>query len=90
MHGADQPVPLRRLFVFFATVYVVQGVAEPKAGLATQPIFFLLKDEMRLSAAETAAFFALIGIRLEREAAVRASLGPGPAPRLPSAVVPAP
>lgn len=62
MHGADQPVPLRRLFVFFATVYVVQGVAEPKAGLATQPIFFLLKDEMRLSAAETAAFFALIGI----------------------------
>jgi MFS family permease len=62
VHGADQPVPLRRLFVFFATVYVVQGVAEPKAGLATQPIFFLLKDEMRLSAAETAAFFALIGI----------------------------
>jgi MFS family permease len=62
VHGADQRVPLRRLFVFFATVYVVQGVAEPKAGLATQPIFFLLKDEMRLSAAETAAFFALIGI----------------------------
>jgi MFS family permease len=62
VHGADHPVPLRRLFVFFATVYVVQGVAEPKAGLATQPIFFLLKDEMRLSAAETAAFFALIGI----------------------------
>jgi MFS family permease len=62
VHGADQPVPLRRLFVFFAAVYVVQGVAEPKAGLATQPIFFLLKDEMRLSAAETAAFFALIGI----------------------------
>jgi MFS family permease len=62
MHGADQPVPLRRLFVFFAAVYVVQGVAEPKAGLATQPIFFLLKDEMRLSAAETAVFFALIGI----------------------------
>jgi MFS family permease len=62
VRGAEQPVPLRRLFVFFATVYVVQGVAEPKAGLATQPIFFLLKDEMRLSAAETAAFFALIGI----------------------------
>jgi MFS family permease len=62
VRGAEQPVPLQRLFVFFATVYVVQGVAEPKAGLATQPIFFLLKDEMRLSAAETAAFFALIGI----------------------------
>jgi MFS family permease len=55
-------VPLRRLLIFFATVYAVQGVAEPKAGLATQPIFFLLKDEMRLSAGETATFFALIGI----------------------------
>jgi predicted MFS family arabinose efflux permease len=54
-------VPLRRLLVFFATVYAVQGVAEPKAGLATQPLFFLLKDEMRLSAAETATFLALIG-----------------------------
>jgi MFS family permease len=49
------------LLVFFATVYAVQGLAEPKAGLATQPIFFLLKDEMRLSAAETATFLALIG-----------------------------
>jgi MFS family permease len=54
-------VPLRRLLVFFATVYAVQGLAEPKAGLATQPIFFLLKDEMRLSAAETATFLALVG-----------------------------
>ncbi len=58
--GAER-VPLRRLVVFFATVYAVQGFAEPKAGLATQPIFFLLKDEMRLSAAETATFLALIG-----------------------------
>jgi MFS family permease len=54
-------VPLRRLLVFFATVYAVQGFAEPKAGLATQPLFFLLKDEMRLGAAETATFLALIG-----------------------------
>ena len=60
MPGADA-APLRRLLVFFATVYAVQGLAEPKAGLATQPLFFLLKDEMRLSAAETATFLALIG-----------------------------
>jgi MFS family permease len=59
--GASEPVPLRRLLVFFATVYAVQGLAEPQAGLATQPIFFLLKDEMRLSAGETATFLALIG-----------------------------
>lgn len=59
--GPGARVPLRRLLVFFATVYAVQGLAEPKAGLATQPLFFLLKDEMRLSAAETATFLALIG-----------------------------
>jgi MFS family permease len=61
MSGATPRVPLRRLLVFFATVYAVQGFAEPKAGLATQPLFFLLKDEMRLGAAETATFLALIG-----------------------------
>jgi MFS family permease len=59
--GAGSGVPIRRLLVFFATVYAVQGLAEPNAGLATQPIFFLLKDEMRLSAAETATFLAFVG-----------------------------
>jgi predicted MFS family arabinose efflux permease len=59
--AAAPPVPLRRLLVFFATVYAVQGLAEPKAGLATTPLFFLLKEEMRLSAAETATFLALVG-----------------------------
>ena len=48
--------------MFFATVYAVQGLAEPEAGLATQPIFFLLKEEMGLDAAETATFLALIGL----------------------------
>ena len=62
MRGAEPPVSLRRLVVFFATVYAGQGVAEPQAGLATQPLFFLLKDEMRLSAAESATFFALVGV----------------------------
>ncbi len=52
----------RRLAVFFAAVYFVQGFAEPKAGIAAQPIFFLLKDELRLGAAETATFLALVGI----------------------------
>ncbi|MGH7322119.1 MAG: MFS transporter [Candidatus Rokuibacteriota bacterium] len=53
---------IRRLVVFFAAVYFVQGFAEPMAGLAAQPIFFLLKDELRLSAAETATFLALVGL----------------------------
>jgi MFS family permease len=60
--GAGPRVPIRRLLVFFATVYAVQGLAEPEAGLATQPIFFLLKDEMGLSASETATFLALVGL----------------------------
>src|SRR5262245_19216424 len=51
-----------RLAIFFAAVYFVQGFAEPKAGIAAQPIFFLLKDELRLSAGETATFIALTGI----------------------------
>jgi predicted MFS family arabinose efflux permease len=51
-----------RLAIFFAAVYFVQGFAEPKAGIAAQPIFFLLKDELKLSAAGTATFVALTGI----------------------------
>jgi hypothetical protein len=52
----------RRLGVFFAAVYFVQGIGEPGAGIASQPIFFLLKDELHLSAAQTAAFLATISI----------------------------
>jgi MFS family permease len=51
----------RRLAVFFGRL-LRQGFAEPKAGIAAQPIFFLLKDELRLGAAETATFLALVGI----------------------------
>lgn len=40
----------------------MQGFAEPKAGLASQPIFFLLKDDLKLTASQTATFFAVIGI----------------------------
>jgi predicted MFS family arabinose efflux permease len=60
--GATPSASPGRLLVFFATVYAVQGLAEPEAGLATQPIFFLLKEEMGLSASETATFLALIGL----------------------------
>ena len=52
----------RRLAVFFAAVYFVQGFAEPKAGIAAQPLFFLLKDGLRLGVAETATFLALVGL----------------------------
>src|SRR5919204_4702937 len=52
----------RRLAIFFAAVYFVQGFAEPKAGIAAQPIFFLLKEEMRLGVEEIATFFAITGL----------------------------
>ena len=51
-----------RLGVFFAAVYFVQGIGEPGAGIASQSIFFLLKDELRLTAAQTAAFLATISV----------------------------
>jgi MFS family permease len=48
--------------MFFAAVYFVQGIGEPGAGIASQSIFFLLKDELHLTAAATAAFLATISI----------------------------
>jgi BT1 family len=53
---------LRRLSLFFSAVYFVQGIAEPGAGLASQPLFFLLKDTLRLSAAQAATFFAVVAV----------------------------
>jgi len=35
-----------RLLVFFATVYAVLGLAGPETGLASQPGFFLLEEQM--------------------------------------------
>ena len=60
--GARRDPAFYRLATFFAAIYFVQGFAEPKAGIAAQPIFFLLKDELGLGAAETATFLALVGI----------------------------
>jgi MFS family permease len=48
--------------MFFAAVYFVQGIGEPGAGIASQSIFFLLKDELHLTAAATAAFLATVSI----------------------------
>jgi MFS family permease len=62
---ADSPPPDRRLFqlsLFFAAIYFVQGMAEPGAGLASQPIFFLLKDDLRLSAGQASAFLAMVSV----------------------------
>ena len=52
----------RRLAPFFAAIYFVQGIAEPSAGLASQPIFYLLKERLGLGPADTAAFMATVGV----------------------------
>jgi MFS family permease len=62
---ADAPSSKRHIFrlsVFFAAIYFVQGITEPNAGIANQPIFFLLKDGLHLSAAGTATFLAIVGV----------------------------
>lgn len=51
-----------RLSVFFASIYFVQGITEPNAGIANQPIFFLLKDGLHLTAAGTATFLAIVAV----------------------------
>jgi MFS family permease len=61
----DAPSPTRHIFqlsVFFAAIYFVQGITEPNAGIANQPIFFLLKDGLHLTAAGTATFLALVAV----------------------------
>lgn len=51
-----------QLSLFFAAIYFVQGIAEPGAGIASQPIFFLLKDVLRLTAAQAATFLAIVSV----------------------------
>jgi MFS family permease len=63
--SSDFPASKRRvlrLSLFFGAVYFVQGIAEPSAGLASQPLFFLLKDTLGLSAADTATFLAMVAV----------------------------
>ncbi len=52
----------RRLAPFFAAIYFVQGIAEPGAGIAGQPIFYLLKERLGLGPADTATFLSVIAV----------------------------
>lgn len=53
---------IRGYAFFFALVYFVQGTIDLTSGLANQPVLFLLKEDMRLTAAQTGFFFAVIGL----------------------------
>ncbi len=64
MRGGSAPwrKEVRRFSLFFAFSYFVQGVTDLTSGFANQPVQYLLKEQMGLSAAQTGFFFAVIGI----------------------------
>ncbi len=47
---------------FFALIYFVQGAIDLTSGLANQPVQYLLKEDMGLTAAQSGFFFAVIGL----------------------------
>jgi MFS family permease len=53
---------IRGYTLFFAVSYFVQGLADLSSGLANQPVQYLLKEDMQLTAAQTGFFFAVIGL----------------------------
>lgn len=53
---------VRGYAVFFALVYFVQGSIDLTSGLANQPVQYLLKENMGLTAAQSGFFFAIIGL----------------------------
>ncbi|MGE4091566.1 MAG: MFS transporter [Candidatus Binatia bacterium] len=53
---------VQRFTIFFAVVYFAQGLADLSAGLANQPLQYLLKDTLGLSATDSGFFWAVIGL----------------------------
>ena len=53
---------VRRLALFFGVTYFVQGFADLSSGLTYQPIQYLLKEQLQLSAADAGGFWAIVGL----------------------------
>ncbi|MBI3796393.1 MAG: hypothetical protein HY268_05395, partial [Deltaproteobacteria bacterium] len=53
---------VRGYAIFFALIYFVQGSIDLTSGLASQPVQYFLKDDMRLTAAQSGFFFAIVGL----------------------------
>src|SRR5712691_5326489 len=53
---------VRGYALFFALIYFVQGAIDLTSGLANQPVQYLLKEDMGLTAAQSGFFFAVIGL----------------------------
>jgi len=57
-----QHLGVRRFTAFLAIVYFAQGFADLSSGLVNQPLQYLLKEDMGLTATESSSFWALIGL----------------------------
>lgn len=53
---------VKRYSLFFALTYFVQGSIDLTSGLANQPVQYLLKEQLHLSAAQAGFFFGVIGL----------------------------
>lgn len=53
---------VQRYSFFFALTYFIQGSIDLTSGLANQPVQYLLKDQLHLSAAQVGVFFGVIGV----------------------------
>ena len=53
---------VRRSALFFAALYFVQGTIDLSTGLPYQPIQYLLKDDLHLSAGQAGFVWAMIGL----------------------------
>ena len=53
---------MRRSALFFAALYFVQGTIDLSTGLPYQPIQYLLKEDLSLSAAQAGFVWAMIGL----------------------------
>lgn len=53
---------VRRCALFFGVTYFVQGFADLSSGLTHQPVQYLLKEQLQLSAADSGAFWAIVGL----------------------------
>ena len=57
--GADDRTLIRRLLLFFAFVYVVEGLAQPD-GLIAQPLSYYLKTSEGWTPTQITAFTSLL------------------------------
>jgi predicted MFS family arabinose efflux permease len=53
---------VRRFAFFFAIAYFIQGLADLSSGLANQPVQYLLKERLELTATDSGLFWAIVGL----------------------------